>query len=492
MKTTKNVISNFFGQLYVASLGFIFLPFYLKSLGPEAFSLIGIYSLLQAWLHLLDGGLTATLGRESAKYLGGGHTHLSFRLLIRSIEYISIILSILMIIILAFGSNYVANNWLNPENLESNIIQKCLFIIALIIALRFIEGLYKSFLNGIQKQFLLNVINSINGTFRWVGAAILLKIGFNNPLSFFSWQLLSSLISTFTFGLASYKLLPKVPKKSLRFSSKSLFLIKEFAFGMIFINVLALVIGQTDKIILSRVLTLKSFGFYTLAASIAGFSFFLSSPITNAFYPLLCKYKQENDLELLIKTFHKSAKTISIFLGSTSIYFILFCKPILDIWISDTFIVSQITLLVQLLIFGNFLNTLMWIPYHTQLAYGWTSLTIKINLILCCIIVPSTYYVSITYGSIGVPFIWIFVNSIYLLFSINIMFQKILKTKKLKWLIDDTLKPLIYILVITLIFRFLYPINTSLFLKVLYIATTSITVLLSSLKVFKLKNLEII
>ena len=56
---------------------------------------------------------------------------------------------------------------------------------------------------------------------------------------------------------------------------------------MIYINVLALVIGQTDKIILSRVLTLKSFGFYTLAASIAGFSFFLSSPITNAFYPLL-------------------------------------------------------------------------------------------------------------------------------------------------------------------------------------------------------------
>ena len=98
MKTTKNVISNFFGQLYVASLGFIFLPFYLKSLGPEAFSLIGIYSLLQAWLHLLDGGLTATLGRESAKYLGGGHTHLSFRLIIRSIEYITKILSILMII----------------------------------------------------------------------------------------------------------------------------------------------------------------------------------------------------------------------------------------------------------------------------------------------------------------------------------------------------------------------------------------------------------
>ena len=86
MKTTKNVISNFFGQLYVASLGFIFLPFYLKSLGPEAFSLIGIYSLLQALLHLLDGGLTATLGRESAKYLGGGHTHLSFRLLIKVLK----------------------------------------------------------------------------------------------------------------------------------------------------------------------------------------------------------------------------------------------------------------------------------------------------------------------------------------------------------------------------------------------------------------------
>ena len=146
MLVTKNIISNFIGQIYTALLGLVFLPYYLSKLGPEGFSLIGIYSLLQAWLHLLDGGLTATLGRESAKYLGGGHSKVSIRSLIRSTEYISLVITAMIILIIYIFSSLISNQWLNPEELSPNIISKCLFLFSFIISLRFIEGLYKSIL----------------------------------------------------------------------------------------------------------------------------------------------------------------------------------------------------------------------------------------------------------------------------------------------------------------------------------------------------------
>lgn len=45
-------------------MGPAFIPRYIKYPGIEAYGLIGLFALLQAWLSLLDTGMTPTLGRE--------------------------------------------------------------------------------------------------------------------------------------------------------------------------------------------------------------------------------------------------------------------------------------------------------------------------------------------------------------------------------------------------------------------------------------------
>ena len=56
-----------------------FIPLYIKYLGIEAYGLIGIFALLQAWLALLDMGMTPTLSREMARFTGGAHDAQSIR-----------------------------------------------------------------------------------------------------------------------------------------------------------------------------------------------------------------------------------------------------------------------------------------------------------------------------------------------------------------------------------------------------------------------------
>jgi O-antigen/teichoic acid export membrane protein len=96
MELKRNLIANYLGQGWVAIMGLAFIPIYIKFLGIEAYGLIGLFALLQAWLALLDMGMTPTLGREMARFTGGSHTAQSIRDLLRSIEIIALGIAVLI------------------------------------------------------------------------------------------------------------------------------------------------------------------------------------------------------------------------------------------------------------------------------------------------------------------------------------------------------------------------------------------------------------
>ncbi|MHC4521753.1 MAG: polysaccharide biosynthesis protein, partial [Planctomycetota bacterium] len=84
-----------------------FIPLYIRYLGMEAYGLIGLFAMLQAWLTLLDMGMAPTLSREMARFGGGSHSVQSIRDLLRSIEIIALIIAGLI----ALGI-WAASRWL--------------------------------------------------------------------------------------------------------------------------------------------------------------------------------------------------------------------------------------------------------------------------------------------------------------------------------------------------------------------------------------------
>ena len=67
MSLKTNVTANFLGQGWRGLLGFAFVPVYIRYLGVEAYGLIAVFAVLQAWLGLLDLGLRPALSREMAR-----------------------------------------------------------------------------------------------------------------------------------------------------------------------------------------------------------------------------------------------------------------------------------------------------------------------------------------------------------------------------------------------------------------------------------------
>lgn len=441
MSLKKNLAANFLGQGWSGIIGLAFIPIYIKYLGIEAYGLIGLYALLQAWLGLLDMGMTPILNREMARFTGGGYDAKSIRDLLRTIEFIAFSVALLITIGIALSADWIATSWLKVDNLSADIVSRAFVLMGLITAIRFMEGIYRSAIIGLQRQVLFNVVNSFMNTLRAVGAVGVLVWVSASIDAFFLWQGLISIVALFTLMIATYASLAPAMSRA-RFSLDALRGVWRFAGGMTGITFLALLLMQSDKIILSRLLSLSEYGYYALAATIAAALYMLLSPITQAWYPRLCELHVRSDWSSFVEAYHQGAQLVSVIAGSAAVVMIMFAETFLRLWTQDPALAARTAPLLSILILGNLFNGLMHIPYMTQLAYGWTGLTVRINIIAVMIIVPAVILVTPRYGAEGAAWVWAGLNAGYVLIGIHFMYRRLLTTEKWRWYVEDIVTPI--------------------------------------------------
>jgi O-antigen/teichoic acid export membrane protein len=438
----RNLIANYLGQGWSALMGLAFIPLYIKYLGIEAYGLIGLFALLQAGLGLLDMGITPTLSREMARFTAGSQSRESIRDLLRSIEIIAICIAIIIACGVALGAVWIATSWLRAESLSTDGIAKALTIMGVVTALRFIEGIYRSAIVGLQRQVLFNAINSAMATLRGLGAVGILAMVSPTIGAFFIWQGFVSFATLTILAATTYHTLSK-GERSGRFSWSALRRIWRFAGGMLGITVLTLLLTQADKILLSKLLSLSDYGHYTLAATAAGVLYMLITPITQAIFPRLCELHVRDDKIALAETYHQGAQLVSVVAGSAAIVIIVYSETCLVLWTQNIELGQQIAPLLSILMLGNLLNGLMWMPYQLQLAHGWTSLAVRINIVAVVAIIPAILMVVPRYGAEGAAWVWVGLNTGYLLLGALFMYRRILQEEKWQWYMHDVLKPLI-------------------------------------------------
>jgi O-antigen/teichoic acid export membrane protein len=419
-----------------------FVPFYVKYLGIESYGLIGLFVLFQAWLSLLDMGMRPTLTREMGRFTAGAHSAQSIRDLLRSIEVIVFGIAVFIASGIVLSANWIATSWLQAETLPADVIAKTFMLVGLVIAIRFMESIYRSSIIGLQRQVLYNVVNSAMATLRGLGAiGVLVWISASIEV-FLIWQVIVSIISLIILMISTYGSLPRAGRPG-KFSLVALQSIWNFAGGIFVSALFYLFLTQIDKILLSKLLSLKEFGYYALMTIVAGGFYAIIMPIVQSFYPHLCELHARNDQVGLINTYHKSAQLISVFGGSVAIVIILFAETFLRLWTQDPELAQRTTTLLSLLMLGNLLNGLIWIPYYTQLACGWTSHWIFVSIIGGVMIVPAIFWVTPRFGAEGAAWVWVSLNAGYFLIGIHFMYRRILGTEKWRWYIQDTLIPLL-------------------------------------------------
>lgn len=441
MLLRRNVIANYLGQGWTALMGLAFIPVYIHYLGVEAWGLVGFMSLLQAWLTLLDMGLTPTLSREMARFQAGTHTAQSIRDLLRSLEVVYGGVAMLVVCAMWLMAPWVTLHWLNTTKLATGLVTQVISIIGLVLAARMTEQVYRGAIQGLQKQVWLNSALSLLATLRWVGVVGILAWVSPSIQLFFLWQGLVSILTVVILSRRTYLWLPP-GKRTARFDIYTLVRIRRYAGGMAVTTFLALMLTQVDKLLLSKLVSLEDFGYYILAASVAASLSFLISPITMAVFPHLTELVARSDQKMLVETYHRTSQWLAAILIPVALVMAVFAEPLLYVWTGDTALTQKAAPLLSLLVLGTLFNGFMHVPYNTQLAHGWTGLAVRINIVAVIFIVPGILWAVPRFGAIGAAWAWLVLNLGYVLLGIHFMHKTILPGEKWRWYWETVFKPL--------------------------------------------------
>jgi O-antigen/teichoic acid export membrane protein len=225
---------------------------------------------------------------------------------------------------------------------------------------------------------------------------------------------------------------------------------------MLLISFLSLLLVQVDKIIISKLIPLADYGYYTLSTTLASGLFLLAIPISQAFGPQLTRLSELENNEALINAYHLGSQLMSVVVGGTSAVLIFYSDWILLLWTGNETLKDNSSILVSVLTFGNMLNCLMWIPYQGQLAYAWTGFSIKVNALAIIILIPLIILITPLYGANGAAFIWVALNIGYIVFAIHYMHKKIFLKEKGNWYVMDVIAPITASFLLVLFSRLIF------------------------------------
>lgn len=436
--TKINVIANFVGNIWIALLSVFFIRIYLQFIGVEAYGLIGVFSTIQAFIVLLDFGLSPTLNRELARLSALENQAQEMHDIKRTLEIPNWICAAFIALLLSAFAPLIARFWVQPKNLSVEIVTQALIIIAVNIAVQFSVNFYSGGLMGLQKQLLLNFINIFCATLRSVGAFLVLAFVSPTIQYFLLWQGFVALIQVVLMIFTLKYSLPDVSEKG-RFQKDSLRKIGRFAAGMTGVTISILILTQTDKVILSRMLNLESFGYYTLAVTVSSMALnTVAGSISHAVYPQFSRLVSLGDETALRELYHRSCQLMSALVFPIMAILALFSYDILLVYFGKEEIAANTYLLLSLVVIGSGLHSSVWLPNYLQLAHGWTKLSLYLNVTAIIFLIPLMVVGVYKYGAIGGAVSWLGLNIFYVLADVQLMHRRILKGEQWKWYFTDT------------------------------------------------------
>jgi len=437
-----NVVANYLGVAWATLVQLLLVPINVKLLGVEQYGLIGFWVTLQSVLQVLDLGLSPAINRELARHSAlGGRTHESGDL-VRTLESVYWAVAAVLGVAVVVAAPFLASRWITVKAMRPEDVRTAIAVMGLTIALQWPISVYGGGLLGLERQVLLVAVNSIVNLVFAVGTVLILVFVWRTVHAFFAWRAAISFIHVIVLRYLLWRSLrPDGAGARPRFRLGALSGIWRFSIGMTGIAVTGVILMQTDKVILSKMLSLDFFGYYMLAASGAAVLGQLAGPIFTAIFPRFSHLVAARDVQGQKAYFHSCAQLTTVAVCPAAITLALFPHDILAIWTRNEAVAVSSAPALALLCVGTLLNSLMVLPYALQLANGWTRLGTYINVGLVCLAVPYTILATRHYGMVGAASTWVVLNAIYLVVGAPLTFRRLLPGEGWGWLRRDVLIP---------------------------------------------------
>ncbi len=435
----SNIIANFIGQVWPSLLGILLVPVYLHYLGVEAYGLIGFFVSLQALISFLDLGLSTTTNREVAWNLTLREKVVQTRDLIRTLEVIYMLTSGVIASGFFLAADWFATEWINLTDLSPDTVRLAAMIFGVSLALRWPVALYGGVLRGSEKQVLYNVLYVTTATLRSGGAAVVVAFISPTIVAYLVWQLVAALIELLVMAWSAWRTLRLDSAQAPRIDFSSLRGVWKFSASVGVTSLLAALIKQLDRILVSKLLLLLQVGYYTTASTVYSAISLVTAPFASAAFPRFTSLIAEKKDVELAALYHKTSQYVSFVVAPLSAILMFFSYDILLLWTRSEEVAVHAAPTLSILAFAALFNSMMQLPFMLQLAAGITWISLWNNFINLVVLAPVMFLLISRYGMAGAGISWALFNVLYYLIIPHIMHRYILPNEKTIWFLKDTL-----------------------------------------------------
>ena len=438
MRLRLNIAIGYLSAIWSAAVGFFCVPIFVHYLGIESYGLIGFFASAQAVLLLLDMGLATTINREVSRAAASGRAADAANLVhtVGVIYWSSAVMIGLTVYLLA---QPIAAHWLRTQALPRLSVEQSIVWAGVVIACRWPIGLYQGVLLGAQRIATTSGISILMVTVANVGAITVLALVSATVEAFFMWQAAVGLLHTLSARFAAWRTLAAAARP--RFDAAELHRVASFALGMMAIAVAGVLLTQTDKLILSRMLPLADFGRYTLAGVVASGLYLVLTPTFNIIYPRMSALVARGDEEGLANFYRTGSRLLSAVLFPVAATAAVYSYDLLALWTRDPALADSTSSITAMILVGTALNGSMHFPYALQLAAGATRLPLMIYPTLIVVMVPLTIGLATEFGAMGGAMAWALLNVLYLALGTWLTHRSLLQGLGLRWLMSDVIVP---------------------------------------------------
>ena len=418
-------------RIWVAAIAVLSVPIYLRFMGIEAIGVVGVFTSLSALVGVLDLGMGATLTRELARLSGQPAQLPRARDTTRTLEIAYAGIALLIALLLIALSGQIARHWVQAESLTAESIGHAIALSGVALAGQWPGNLYAAGLAGLHRQAALGAMTAFVATLRVIITVLAL---WRDPSieQFFLAQVVAGLLHTIGLRWLQWRALT-LPGHRPRWDTSVVHAGLRFAGGMTGIALTSLLITQTDKLILSRALSLSEFGVYSLATAVTSGLYMLISPVFSVLYPRLSALAKAGDERALAELYLTGSQSMALLVVPLAAVIACFSTDVLLVWTGDPTLSGSGAWVLTLLVVGNAGNGLMNLPFALQLANGWTRLALWVNILSLPLLVPAIWLAATRYGAVGGAAVWAGFSLCLVVAIPEIMHRRLLPGSRNAW-----------------------------------------------------------
>lgn len=404
----KNLIANYLGVGWLSVLQFLTIPLYLKILGDDAWGLLSIVLTIYVFIVVIGSGMSQVLPREIAIRNNSESKEMLWDIAV-SFERIFWVTAFLFSAVVFLLSDTLVRHWIKLGSISYEDALLAFQLLSLQLVIQWPIACYHGFLLGLNEHAKLNKIQVFFTTIKH--AACILSLIFIES-SVFVYQVVFLLLSASEIlytKTASWQLLG-ADKNSCKWNAVEMKKVLNFVSGMTFTVLVGGALVQADKLLLSGLLPVSSFGYYSVASVLSLALLQAVYPMTRSAYPIfsdLIKKKQS-----LIEINEKLMKILMATLLPAAIFISVFSSDILQLWTGNEQLVDEVSIVLSLLVIGTLINGVYNIPYTVYLASGNSRMPLLINIAsLICIVILLPFLFDM-FGIYGAASSWMITNLI--------------------------------------------------------------------------------